>query len=242
MEPQGTENQTVIDDNSQYVGRSIRVFISYDSEDKILAGRLKFQLESFGLEVFVAHDDISPSTEWQEVILQNIDSTDIFLPVITEHFKESKWTDQETGIAFSKAKLVIPLSVDGSMPYGFIGRFQALKLRTESLPLFVSSCDEVVSTIMKNERYFPALTDSLIKRLPGVYSFENAARVFRILKNTDSFSDRQINEIIKCSSQNGQIHHSWDALPIIQGLITKYASVISPELLKPLLMEFETDE
>ncbi|HLE82428.1 MAG TPA: hypothetical protein VJA25_14335, partial [Dehalococcoidia bacterium] len=44
---------------------SLRVFLSYYHADRILAGRVRTELERFGIRVFVAHDDINPSQEWQ---------------------------------------------------------------------------------------------------------------------------------------------------------------------------------
>src|SRR3989344_2611626 len=103
----------------QEVIRTIRVFISYSTKDKHLAGNIKMGLERFGADVFLAHEDINPSSEWQDIILENLDSTDIFMPIITKNFPDSYWTDQESGIALAKGKLIVPISVDSNNPYGF---------------------------------------------------------------------------------------------------------------------------
>ena len=84
-----------------YVGRTVRAFISYATADKGLARQIKDGLEKYGLETFLAHEDIQPAEEWQQVILDNLESTDVFIPIITGNFPESKWTDQESGIALT---------------------------------------------------------------------------------------------------------------------------------------------
>jgi len=76
--------------DKEYIGKTIRVFLSYSTEDKGLAGFIKDSLEWYGLEVFIAHEDIEPSDEWQEAIIQNLESTDVFVPIITESFSLSK--------------------------------------------------------------------------------------------------------------------------------------------------------
>lgn len=43
-------------------------------------------------------------------------------------FKESEWCDQEVGYALGKGVLCIPLSKNGQMPYGFMGKIQAIKI------------------------------------------------------------------------------------------------------------------
>jgi len=56
-------------------------------------------------------------------------SCDIFIPLLTESFKKSDWTDQEIGLAIAADKFIIPLQVDFP-PYGFIGKIQGLKVDT----------------------------------------------------------------------------------------------------------------
>ena len=77
-------------------------------------------MELSGLKAFLAHDDIEPTQEWEGVIIDNLKDCDVFIPLLSENFKESTWTDQETGIAVSEEKLIIPLKIDID-PYGFIG-------------------------------------------------------------------------------------------------------------------------
>lgn len=224
------------DTTQQYLGKSIRVFLSYSSKDKELIGSIKECLEKYGLEIFIAHEDIKPSLEWQEVILENLDSTDIFIPVITENFHLSDWTDQESGIAFIKNKFIIPISVDNYAPYGFLSKFQALKFRREYVNL---SCNFIIKTISENPRFTQALTDSLINILPRVWSFEEAGNKFKILAGL-TFSKEQINEIIKHSVQNDQIYDSWDAQAYLKSLVQKHKHIIDKDLLGQLNVKLKT--
>ncbi len=107
---------------------SLRIFFSYSIDDKKIVGMLKKQLEFMGFEVFLAHDDIEPSAEWQDEIIKNLKSCDVFIPLLTKSFRESKFTDQETGIAVATDKFIISLQVDFP-PYGFIGKKQGLKIK-----------------------------------------------------------------------------------------------------------------
>ena len=113
--------------------KSIRIFLSYSSDDGILAGKIKRYLEDyFGFEVFLAHEDIGAAEEWPKVIIENLKSTDIFMPLLSPNFTKSSFTDQETGMAFILGKGIIPISVEtGVTPYGFINKIQALKLKIE---------------------------------------------------------------------------------------------------------------
>lgn len=108
----------------------IKVFVSYAKPDKKYAGEIKEYFEKYmGFELFVAHDDINPSDEWETMILSKIDESDILIPIISENYEKSCYANQEIGIAYEKGKSIIPLSIDGTNPKGFISKFQAYKCR-----------------------------------------------------------------------------------------------------------------
>ncbi len=81
-----------------------------------------------GYEVFVAHDDVTGGAVFSEEIIQYITECDVFVPFLSGAFKESDFTDQETGIALGLKKVMIPIK-SGMNPYGFINKYQALPLK-----------------------------------------------------------------------------------------------------------------
>lgn len=104
-----------------------QIFISYNSKDKVLAGHLKSMLESERRVVFLAHQDIEVSEDWELMIRMKIKECDVFLALITENFRESHWTDQEVGQAIAKGATIISL-FRPNKPHGFLGRLQGLYL------------------------------------------------------------------------------------------------------------------
>jgi hypothetical protein len=68
----------------QFQGRSLRIFLSYSTEDKISVGELSRELKYWGFETFMAHDDLTPATEWQEEIIGNLKQCDVFLPFLSK--------------------------------------------------------------------------------------------------------------------------------------------------------------
>lgn len=114
----------------------LNAFISYSSKDKKIAGIVKDALSNLGINSFLAHEDITPSKEWQEVIVNQIKTCNIFVPIVTENFRESDWTAQESGAAFIKGMDIVPISAyfpgeSFTQPYGFISKYQALKWRID---------------------------------------------------------------------------------------------------------------
>lgn len=211
--------------------KSIRIFISYSSENKNLAGKIKLYLSNFGIEVFLAHEDISPSHEWQEVILQNLESTDIFIPLLTNEFKRSAWTDQETGFAIAKGKYIIPISINNVNPYGFIGKYQALNLDPEVIS---KGCLDIIYTLLDHEKYYEAMFNLLIKSLEDSNSFEDAGWKTNLLLNIKIKRSEQMDKIITAAIKHNQIRFSFKARTNLWKLFNKHKELVNHKLLEQL--------
>ena len=85
-------------------------------------------MEEYGITSFVAHEDIKPSKEWLKEIEKALNSMDCMSVIMYEGFHESKWCDQEVGVALGKSIKVLPLLPDGD-PYGFLGEYQGIKIK-----------------------------------------------------------------------------------------------------------------
>jgi hypothetical protein len=103
-----------------------RLFLSHTSEHKKEVGDLQMFLHLRGVSGFVAHADIEPTHEWQDVIETALRTCDALSAYLTPDFHESRWTDQEVGFSVARAVLIVPIKI-GQDPYGFIGKFQALQ-------------------------------------------------------------------------------------------------------------------
>ncbi len=216
--------------SSTSIGRTVRAFISYSTEDKILAGKIKEGLESFGIETFLAHEDIDPAAEWEQVIIDNLESTDIFIPVITKNFPKSKWTDQESGIAFTKSKVIVPVSIDGNHPYGFIGKFQSLKLDTKSKDI---DCISIIQAVIKKKSQLETqIIDSVIKIFVSSFSWDAAARNIQPLLKFDNFSKDQIRKICLAVIDNSQINGSFGARSNIRTFLNNHEDLVDKDTLE----------
>ena len=163
--------------------RPLRVFLSYSSKNKILAGEIKQGLEHLDFEVFLAHEDIEPAIEWQEEIIRELKVCDIFLPIINKNFKESNWTDQESGYALALEKFIIPLNA-GLVPYGFIGKYQALKTGTN----VVDSCRKILARVRSHAPFKENFENRSIKKFVDVGSFNDANIQAEILGYIEPFT------------------------------------------------------
>ncbi len=219
-----------------HIVKVIKVFLSYSAIDKKLASKIKRWFEDYGLEVFLAHEDITPSAEWRKVILQNLENCNVFIPIVTKNFKDSDWTDQEIGIALSKRKFIIPLSID-IIPYGFLNELQSLKLDTKRVQ---SSCKKIFEILGQNSEFEKSLSNSVIKAFLNSVNYEEAKNKSRILLEfDDAFTTEQANEIIKGSTQNNQIYGSFGAQEALRKLIQKHSEVVDKNLTRKLYEKFD---
>lgn len=80
-----------------------RVFISYATCNKALAGNIKnFLKDRYQIPVFLAHEDINISIEWRNAILNELINANVFIAILDKNFRFSDWCSQELGIAVSK--------------------------------------------------------------------------------------------------------------------------------------------
>ena len=114
------------DKKNVFIGKTLRIFISYSHKDKIIAGAIKEAFNHYGMEAFLAHEDIQVGQEWRDVILGNLKQFDVFIAILSKDFMDSEWTNQEVGFAISKETTIIHISIDVTLPSRFLEIIQAL--------------------------------------------------------------------------------------------------------------------
>lgn len=135
-----------------------RLFISHLSSFKETAANLQTVLLNFGITAFVAHKDIEPTKEWEEEIEKGLFSMEALAAILTPGFRESKWADQETGVAIGRDVLVIPI-MRGITPYGFIAKYQGLQGAGKTVAQVAGGVFQIVANHPKTK---PRLAESLV--------------------------------------------------------------------------------
>lgn len=151
----------------------MKAFLSYQTNDKVVAGRLKTILEKLSIPSFLAHEDINVSEEWRLEILKEIGKAELFVAVLSVNYYKSEFCVQESGIAvFRKNMTIIPLSIDGSIPRGFLGHIQSIKIDPEAPQQNVS-----YPAIAKRDA--SSLIDMLIEIIAKSVSYRDAESNFK---------------------------------------------------------------
>ncbi len=182
--------------------KQLKAFISYSSKDKIVGAKVKDVLSNFSIEGFLAHDDINVSEEWKKRIREELDKSDIFVPLLSKNFKDSDWAPQEAGIACVGDILIIPLRLDETIPFGFIDHLQGKPITEKDIPL-----NHLIKPII--DKFPEYMIAKVVKKLEEVRSFRYAERVMELLiPYFNNFEEKNIDMFMDVAITNGQI---WSA-------------------------------
>ncbi|EMY76396.1 TIR domain protein [Leptospira weilii serovar Ranarum str. ICFT] len=178
----------------------MKAFTSYSTADKYTAGKIQNLLDHFGISSFLAHEDIKVSSEWQTVILNELAKSDLFVALLSADYERSPWCVQEAGIAAFQEMTLVFLSLDGTIPKGFVGKTQSAKIKEET----VSISDLIPGIIRCN---FTVGTNMIVDLIGRSRSFRQAEKNFQlILPYVDQMKKSQIKDLLKRSANNRQVY------------------------------------
>jgi hypothetical protein len=213
-----------------YIDRILRIFISYSSHDKVLAGKIKVALDMYGFDTFLAHEDIDLGVEWEKQIIRELKSCDIFIPILSDSFKESDWASQEIGIVIELQKKILPLNL-GINPYGFIRGIQAIRVNDQNIPTIT---EEIISHLKEDEKYGKDLVDTIIRGFVNSNSFDSANTRAKFLKKFNIFNENQATEIARGYLVNNQISGGFGSKTIAEQIIKDNKNKIATEILNEI--------
>ncbi|WP_213803176.1 toll/interleukin-1 receptor domain-containing protein [Granulicella sp. dw_53] len=172
----------------------MKAFISHSSSEQDVAVALKSVLEELNIEPFLAHNDIRASQQWNERILSELKECDVFLALLSRAFKRSDWCAQESGAAILRrdAVVIIPISLDGTKPYGFLAHHQCRSALDGQVPSSV-----VIDALATK---WPSIAIRLLRNLGGLSTRELIE--IRNKKCNQHFSGAERMSAIKSPNQN----------------------------------------
>jgi len=203
-------------------------FISYQTKDKSVAGSLQRTLADVGVESFLAHEDIDVSQEWRKTILEEIAKAGIFICILSEHYYESEWCVQESGIAaFRSDMTIIPLSLHGNIPKGFIAHIQSTKIVPEGV-----SIHSLLPGLVKHDFNFGV--DIIITIIGASKSYRSAEDNFRMIQPyVDRLSDEQGKRLLEESQANthNQVCYADECARVfIPPILNKYGYLLAEDV------------
>ena len=92
------------------------VFISYASEDKVVAEAACDALEAAGIRCWIAPRNIVPGTDWPVAITQSIADCRLVVLIFSSHSNESKDVGRELKCAEDGVKVIVPFRIADVRP------------------------------------------------------------------------------------------------------------------------------
>ena len=183
----------------------LRLFLTHKAEYKLTTSQFKVAMEYYGVSCFVAHEDIEPTKEWQAEIERALFSMDALVALLTEDFADSRWTDQEVGVAIGRQVPIIPIRL-GTDPYGFIGKYQALTGGTKT-PRKLAN--EVYDLLWSKPDLVPSLTAGLVARFEDSKNYDQSNTLMQILvERVQTAPPILIERLEEAPKKNRQVQES----------------------------------
>lgn len=182
-----------------------RIFISHISATKKAVAGLKAELEDYGLSAFVAHEDIEPTREWQDEIEGALATMDALVAVLVPGFAESKWTDQEVGVAVGRRVPIVPLKA-GLDPYGLIGKYQALQVKGRTNDVVAV---DVIEILAGKPQIASKISRALVERLKASGSWARSKKLMDLIEKCRTFTPEAIAELRAAAESNDQVSSAW---------------------------------
>ena len=193
---------TQTDEKCIWQPNRIRMFLSHVSRVKVPTANLKKSLGAYGIDAFVAHEDILPTMEWRREIEFALRSMHMLCAVITEDFIKSAWADQEVGFALGRPVPVVAIRC-GADPYGLLGKDQAL---TADIGKLEASGAAIADIVAQQAALRPQLIDGLVDALCTSYSYQQSKDGMRLLTRlSDAVSAAQALRLLEAARDNSQV-------------------------------------
>lgn len=192
-----------------------KLFISHITADKILVSDVKVKLAKFGIDCFVAHEDIRPSKKWMDEIILALDTCDALSAFISEDYHKSSWTDQEVGYCIRRRILILPIGL-GFTPYGFMGVYQGAQCKGMDAERI---SETIFTALITNQRTKARMAESLVSSLETASDFDDAATKARLLNKIEVWSPELLRKLQAAKEGNSQVAGSYVASPLIDKIL-----------------------
>lgn len=220
------DNFRFIEENNDELNKT--VFISHASKDNVNFDNIKKSLDNIGFDYFIAEEDIELSEEWEIEILNQLNESNIIIPILSKNFKESNYCDLELGIALQKNSLVIPLTVDTTHSYGFV--------KNESKDINDSINVRIPKAILK--KHTSQMISHLISRLNDLnipWDYDLCNLYLKIMESYfDKFDDTQVFQFVNAVISNNQLHGD-----LGKSYLKKFYEINSEIIPKNLIKDFK---
>lgn len=186
----------------------LRLFISHSTTKKMQVAQIKNELKEYGIDCFVAHEDIQPTAEWLIEIRAALNSCHALVAVLCTDFKTSNFCDQEVGFVLQRNVPVIPLRLQID-PYGFISPIQGVNCFNRSPAEIANEIERLLSqnpatrpiAIRAKETATALLVDNFLQSS----NFKNSTNTLKKIEALATIPESLVKKLANEWSKNDQI-------------------------------------
>lgn len=189
-----------------------RVFISHVHADRNLVGKVKRILETrYGIDAFVAHDDIHPSRTWREQIKIGLDTCDFFAAVVNlKDFHTSQWCDQEVGWALARKVPILPIRPAGfdrsNARDGFLEEHQDDCIPDNHPNPEVWVAHQIFMAVVREPSLREKSVKSLAEALVNSRSYATTRTIWAHLEKQPNIESEQLRRLEYAVQTNNQVY------------------------------------
>ena len=145
------------------------VFISHASEDQDAASFIHNQLQSEGITSFLASVSVPIGERWSPSVISQLKSSKWVIFLASKSACASAYVQQEVGMAVYDNKNIVPIiwDIEPSELPGWAGNFQAVDLRTKTMPqakiIFSAIAERIKADRLKGLLVLGAIVTAFLK-------------------------------------------------------------------------------
>ena len=216
----------------------VTAFVSSSHVDLKFGHQAKDVLGEVGIDAFLAHEDMVTTKQWRERILSELRRCDLFVPLLSKNFLESKWAPQEVGFIASRPEVdIAPLSIDGAIPFGFLSNIQSSPIQHNGI-----TRELLVEPLLR--RVPRKILPGLIRKAGEAGSHQSAEQMMLpLVQYFPFFTEEEAQALAEASVSNSQI---WAAslcqLQHLPEFIRVQGRNLKPETLRALQYQVENQQ
>jgi hypothetical protein len=199
---------------------SFRLFMSHVAVHKVFVSEVKKWLVRWGIDGFVAHEDIEPGREWEVEIERGLRTCDALVAFLTPEFPTSKWCDQEVGYCVGRLVPIVPVRL-GLDPYGFIGRYQGIQGHGLSS---YQLTDVIAEALVTHEQTAAKLAAPFVDRLNRSASWDRSRALMSAIERLPAAVwTPELLRRLQDAMNNSEVSNSFTVPERIEALVGKYS-------------------
>jgi hypothetical protein len=181
-----------------------RLFFSHSSDDHGLVAKIAEALESYGIYSFVAHKDIKPQANWEDVIEYALGTADAMVALVNDKFAASSYCNQEVGWALGRG-LVCASIMMGLSPVGFTKRFQGIPHSSDP----AAQAGQIFVVLAEHRKTSALMADNLVAKLEESNTWEEASALASNLPKCKRWSPTALVRLGDAVRYGQKVSQAW---------------------------------